>query len=91
MNGFLNALAVIAAAAAALVTALAGAWRDLPVVTLSMRCLVVAILVFGFLRAGGELAGRSLLRGLAERQVDGEKSEADAGHAEHTGRNRHAA
>jgi hypothetical protein len=74
MNQLVNSLALIMAIGAALLTALAGAWRDLPVVTLGTRCLVAALLVFGFVRACGELAGRALLHGLAQHQVDREKS-----------------
>ena len=75
-------LATVLAVGAALMTAMIGAWRTLPVVSLGLRCLVAALLVFAFVRAGGELAGKSLLQGLAEHELKQEESKQDAAHEE---------
>jgi hypothetical protein len=77
MNHFVKGLALVCAVGASLLVALAGAWRDLPIVTLGVRCLVAAVLVFGFVRAGAELAGKAVLRDLAEDELDQAGPEAD--------------
>jgi hypothetical protein len=75
MNHWVNWLATVLAAGAALMTGMIGAWHTLPVLTLGLRCLVAGILVFAFVRAGGEFAGRALLEGLAEHELRHEKRE----------------
>ena len=74
MNHWVNWLATLLAVGAALMTGMIGAWQALPLVTLGLRCLVAAVLVFAFVRAGGDLAGKSLLRGLAEHEAKQEES-----------------
>ena len=91
MNQLVNAVALVLAVTSALLTALAGAWHDLPVLTLALRCLVAAVLVFGFVRACGELVGRALLRGLAEHQVDREKTANEVASGEDPSRKQQAA
>jgi hypothetical protein len=77
MNHWVNWLATVLGAGAALMTGMIGAWHSLPVLTLGLRCAVTGFLVFAFVRAGGEFAGRNLLRGLAEHELkhDGHERE----------------
>jgi hypothetical protein len=69
MNHFVKTLALVSSLAAALLAAIYGAWKEMPVVTLVLRSAVSAAVVYAFLRLGGELAGKSILRGLAEHQM----------------------
>jgi len=70
MNHLLERLALVAAAGAALAAALAGAWREIPVLPLALRAAVSGLTVYVFVRVGGGLAGRSLLRGLVEDEIE---------------------
>jgi hypothetical protein len=78
MNHFVNKLALSSALVAALLTGLYGAWTELPVLSLGLRAAVCAAVVYGFLRLGGELAGKSILRGLAEHQVRSEEQSSNS-------------
>ena len=68
MNQWVRWLATLSAVGAALMTGMIGAWQALPLLTLGLRCLVAGILVFAFVRFGGDLAGRALLRSVAEHE-----------------------
>jgi hypothetical protein len=74
MEPFLNRLAWALALGGALLAAAVGAWQNLSVLNLALRSAVVAGVIFAFARLGGELAGRSLLRGLAEHQLKREEA-----------------
>ncbi len=74
MSHFVQSFAVVASLFAALLTAMFGAYAEMSVVTILLRAVVVGGLLFAFLRLGGDLAGRSVLRGLAEHSVRKEES-----------------
>ena len=78
MKQWVTWLATLLGVGAALMTGMIGAWQALPLLTLALRCLVAGVLVFAFVRAGGDLAGRALLRGLAEHAVQQEESKKHA-------------
>ena len=82
MSQFVQTLSVVASLAAALLTAMFGAFEEMSVLTILLRAVVVGGLVFAFLRFGGDLAGRSVLRGLAEHQVSQEQSRDDEAEGE---------
>jgi hypothetical protein len=69
MDSYVNRLATILGLGAALLAGALGVWQNLSFFTLILRCLVAGALVFAFVRLGGDLAGRSLLRGVAEDEV----------------------
>ncbi len=69
MRHVLNCLSWTAALAAALLTAVIGSWHEISMPALTVRCLVAGLLVLVFLRGGGELAYRAMLRSLAEHQI----------------------
>jgi hypothetical protein len=75
MEYFLNRMAAALALGVALLAAVAGAWQNLPVLSLLLRSLVAAGLVYAFIRLGGGMAGRALLHGLAEHELDKQDKE----------------
>ncbi len=80
MNQMIERLALCLAVAAALLAGFAGALREVPPVQIALRAAVAAGVVFGFVRFGGEMAGRSLLRGIAEDDVRrSEREKPDSG------------
>jgi len=91
MAHWIKGIAVVLSLAAALLTALAGSWRNLPVLTLALRCLIAAALVFAFVRTAGELAGKAVLRGLAEHEVTKEQPRPQDAPPEETPADRQAA
>jgi hypothetical protein len=72
MNRLVETIAVVMALGAALLAAALGAWQDLPILILAVRALVAAVVVFAFVRVGGEMAVRTLLRSVAEEELDRE-------------------
>jgi hypothetical protein len=74
MNQFIKTLALVAGLAAALLTGILGAWKELPIPALILRSGIAAAVVYAFLLLGGDLATRSILRGLAEHQLKNEES-----------------
>jgi hypothetical protein len=69
MHALLHRTSAVAALGAALVAVLAGSWREVSLPELAIRAIVSAAVVFAFVRGAGELAARSILRGLAESEV----------------------
>lgn len=69
MRHALNCISWTAAMVAALLTAVMGSWQDISVPNLALRCLVAGLVILAFLRGGGELVWRAVLRSLAEHQV----------------------
>lgn len=69
MQHWIEHSARIAALAAALLAAAAGAWREIPLLPLALRALVTGATVYGFVRLAGELAGRAVLTGVAKDEM----------------------
>lgn len=73
VESFLSRLASMAGLGAALFAAALGAWQDLPVLPLVLRCAVAGGLVYAFARVAGGVVAKTLLRGLAEHQLKQEE------------------
>ncbi len=69
MEQVIERLATALALGTALLVGLAGAMQELSPLVLALRSVVAAVVVFGFVRVGGDLIGKSLLRGLAEHEL----------------------
>jgi hypothetical protein len=70
MNRLVQNLSLLLAFAGALLAAVAGIWRDVPLAPLLARSALTAGVVYVFARLAGELAGRALLRSVAERELE---------------------
>ncbi len=69
MNRIVQSLSLLLASGGALLVAVVGAWRDLPPLALLVRAALAGGVVYAFVRVAGELAGRALLRQVAEREL----------------------
>lgn len=77
MKQWIRWLALVAGMGAALMAATIGAWRALPLPVLLLRCALAGVLASSFVFGAGEVAGRTLLRGLAEHQIDSARRRAE--------------
>lgn len=82
MQSYVNRLAVTGAVGGALLAAILGTLQEVSVPSLILRSAVAAAVIYGFVRFGGELAGKALLRGLAEHQLKREEEAHRASSAE---------
>ena len=74
MSQLVETIAAILALGAALLAAALGALQDLPIPLLAARAVIAGLVVFLFVRLGGDLALRTILRSLAEDELNRESA-----------------